>query len=178
MESTIKLRHMKRLFIVILSLFFSASCFCQECKFFNEDNVDEMSGLPVLSQKITWKSINKSGFALDVQCFYSTNRCWIHFNVSITKLLYSKGLRFNPETPLVFYFSDSSVLTLMPPKEYNAEIDYEGGISLSSEKTYSVCYSISKEEVEILASRSIDRIRIYYLPPAPLGGNDDSVLAP
>jgi hypothetical protein len=151
---------MRTLTVLGILLVFSSFCFCQDCKFYKKEFFDQISELPVLVQKHQ-KTINKTG-SLSVEFYYTTNRCWILLNLRIERWLLAREMTFNSKTPIVFTFNDSSELQLLPSKEYLLDASSNfGGLFTSTQYNYAI-YDISKENVGILASKEIQRIRINY----------------
>ncbi|MCD4730572.1 MAG: hypothetical protein K8R74_08230 [Bacteroidales bacterium] len=131
--------------------------------------IDEKSELPVILQKE--KTIILSG-AFNPKFYYSTNRCWIHLNAKITRNALAKEISFNTKTPIIFHLDDQTSLSLFPSTEYYSTKSFLAagvliapviGVLLSSQ-TDDICYSISKEDVEILASKTVVGIRFNYSP--------------
>lgn len=152
--------NMRTLTVSGILLVFSSICFCQDCKFYEKEIIDQISGLPVMVQKHQ-KTINKPG-AMSVEFYYTTNRCWILLNLRIERLLLAREMTFNSKTPIVFIFKDSSELQLLPSNEYLLDASNNfGGLLTATQYNYAI-YDISKENVGILASKEIQRIRINY----------------
>ncbi|MEZ5196427.1 MAG: hypothetical protein R2764_08510 [Bacteroidales bacterium] len=142
---------MKSLVLASIFLIISSLCMSQKCKFDKNEEIDDLSGLPVLEQKGTiFSGISPTS----VWFYYCTNRCWIHFNVLISwgSELHEE-VEFHTKTPIIFFFTDSTSFPLFPSIEYS---------SLS--QTVNPTYSISKEEVEMIASKPLEKIRISYSP--------------
>lgn len=154
--------------LTLIALLSYALCFSQDCKFVKKEEVDKISGLPVVMQK-AGKTITYPG-SRNVQILYRTNRCWIHLTIIMSTGGYASQIAFNSKTPMIFYFSDSTNLSLIPSNDYNssggggtAEIFRSLG-GLTSEESYMVFYSISKEQVILLASKTVERVRISFTP--------------
>jgi hypothetical protein len=154
----------------ILTLITLLTCvlgFSQDCKFVKKEEVDEISGLPVVMQK-AGKTINYPGF-YNLQIFYRTNRCWIHLTIILSRGGMASQIAFNSKTPIVFYFSDSTNLSLLPSNDYNS---LGGGPAVffgvldafTSEQWDKAFYSISKEQVKLLATKTVERVRICFTP--------------
>lgn len=149
---------MRALIILSLCLAFSTYCYCQKCKFLKKEITDDVSKLPVLIQKE--KAIAIEGL-FNPNFYYSTNRCWIHLSAIIHRYDYSAVMSFNTKTPIIFHLHDQTSLTLYPITE-NGSIKYPRSTSVFVDNCQEVCYSISKEDVERLASKTVMGIKLYY----------------
>jgi hypothetical protein len=173
---------MRTIIVFGVLLVFSSFCFCQDCKFNNKEIIDEISGFPVLVQK-NQKNINRPG-SMSVEFYYTTNRCWILLNLRIERGAFAREMNFNSKTPIVIAFNDSSKLQLLPSSEYfssglsnvgSATLFYGFSGMIASTQTFHVFYDISKENVELLASKEIQKIRISYLLSNDNGDILDSI---
>jgi len=148
-------------------LFFLSYTICvvgQECKYYDKEIIDDISGLPIKVQKET--QICKPGNN-DIKFFYSTNRCWIHLNLLITRGGYSKEIEFHSKTPLIITLSDSSSITLFPlivNTTGQGDIYLLGAGLLTSTQTDNVQYSISSEQLKLLTTKPIEKIKYHFTP--------------
>ena len=155
----------------ILTLFFSlicASTFPQKCDYFKKEKIDTLSGLPVLVQR-EGREINELG-SKDLWLFYSTNRCWIHFNVLYSKDLFSIFSKSDTQIPIVFYFSDSTTLSFLPiygyrstvlnPTIRNLMIWGDWNSEESGQSSNMLIYKISKEDIIAFTTKKIEKLKL------------------
>jgi len=154
----------------ILTLFFSlicASSLPQKCDYFKKEKIDTLSGLPVLVQR-EGREINELE-SPDLWLFYSTNRCWIHLNVLYAKNFFFLKSDSNTLIPIVFYFTDSTTLSLRPihgdystilnPTIRNLMIWGDWNPGGTGQPSNMVICKISKENIEAFTTKKIEKIK-------------------
>jgi hypothetical protein len=151
---------MKIISTIFLIVVFSFQCYCQKCKIY-ERGVGDISQLPVLETK--WIEFSKGGGPV-LSFKINTNLCIILFNISVKTNALAKERTFSCETPVVFFFDDSSIISLYPPPEYFQTNSFHHIGLLTSSRNYYVSYAISKEDLEKLATKTLVKVRMYYFP--------------
>ncbi len=156
---------MKTTLLSILLFQLSGLVISQECKYYDKEFIDPILNLPVKVQKGI--QICKPGNS-DIEFFFSTNRCWVHLNLSITRGGLSKEIDFHTRTPLIITFEDLSTITLFPASEYSSggrfdmSIDIGLAAILTSTQTDNVIYSVSESQLNQLESKPVDKIKYLY----------------
>lgn len=159
---------MKSILIFVLSLLCVQICFSQKCKFIKKEIIDSVSGLPILYQDVATHSkyyihSRSASWTSSLCLYYSTNRQWINLHMAMGRL-YKKKVTIHSKDPIILYFSDSTSMSLYPPESINVKSKYVTTVPifLISGQYDAMTYPITKENVEILTSKELKKVRVYY----------------
>lgn len=132
------------------------SASAQKCKYVKKKMLDKYyAGMAIKQTKgvMFFSTLSKSGTI----SFLELKNC-MTMNVFMDRM-YGRALDYLKTDPLIFYFSDSTSLKLYPYVEFD-------GVTGIGNEMYSTSdaprYSITKDDVELLATKRPVKVEIYY----------------